>query len=44
MEEERKKYENEESFVKAVSSITMLNKEELLSLSYVQKDMWNRFE
>jgi len=44
MAEERKKYKDEESFVRSVSKITMLNKEELLTLSYVQKHMWDRFE
>lgn len=37
MQEERSKYKTEESFVSAVSNITMLNKQELLSLSYIQK-------
>lgn len=44
MEEERKKHADEDAFVRFVSSLTMLNREELLVLSYVQKEMWDRFE
>ena len=44
MSEERKKYADEDAFVRAVSNITMLNREELLTLSYVQREMWTRFE
>lgn len=44
MGEARKGHESEEAFVKAVASITMLNREELLTLSYVQREMWTRFE
>jgi hypothetical protein len=44
MTEERKNYPNEDAFVRAVSNITMLNREELLTLSYAQREMWTRFE
>lgn len=44
MPEFRKKFDSEDSFVKAVASITMLNTEELMTMSFVQKEMWNRFE
>jgi hypothetical protein len=44
MDEARKRYADEELFVRAVSSITMFNKDQLLALTLEQKEMWDRFE
>lgn len=44
MEAEREQHADEAAFTKFVSSLTMLNREELLTLSFAQKEMWERFE
>lgn len=44
MTEYRKKFNSEEEFIRAVSSITMFNTEELMTMSFLQKEMWDRFE
>ena len=44
MADYRKKFESEDVFLRCVSSITMLNTQELLEMSFVQHEMWDRFE
>ena len=44
MPEARKEYPDEEAFVKKVSNITMLSKEEITSLEFSQNARWDVFE
>ena len=44
MQEERKNHASDQDLAELVSSITMLKTKEFQSMSFKQKEMWDRFE